>query len=1087
MNTNQINLNNVMTVNNIYNKNITNFKEGDILTGYIKSLKDNIYTIDLENKFSINVEKEKIVGNVGDTIYFRVEDDKNTLKQIIEEDEQIEEYSFTEEVDCKELPKKRSKRGIDEDTIQNINNGQKKYKMYLDKNSQPSVQENMMYSAKLKSKLSHLSNTISKEDLQQFINSGINPKNLDMLTFSDFLAISTGVDVEGKEKEEKTLQELKEDKKKYMKMDLNMNGVDEEDVLRFESILEKFKLPKTERNISNLKNIKQKIENIQNVDKKTALNIIKNEDNIKFEDVYTSKYNRFSNNENVDISNIDDLDTQIENVLKQNDVDITKENVDIAKDFIKNEVDISFENVDKFKKLQNLKEEINVQDILEKAAKNMLRNKNILDIDIFNTKNIEQDYKNYKKILPNILPEHIQTLIDDGKNVNLKNITNAYNNNIQNVNVTEDAIKERINLYKIQLKLTSEAMYSLYDKGIDIDTKPLKDVIKNLEDIERENYKKYLIMAKAPATTQNIETMENVFSTIQNIETIENVFSTIQNIYPNVVSNAYKDIIEQKIDFSINGIRTSLKAKNILNDFETFKTRANTSFGDNINKLTDSFKDLLTKNGFEPNENNLKALKILSLNSIDFTEENLLKVKNIDSKIDYLANNLHPLTVAKMLKDNFNPMDKDVNEVIDYIDNNSISQTSREKIAEQILEIDKENKLSKEERDAIVSVYRMLNIVQKGDSVAIGNLLKSEKNLTLKNLLEASKIYEKNKKHIQFDEKIDANTGESEKIVPDNNITKSIKTGIEKANEDYNNFILGQILNYANPNKINNINDFDINIESLLEKLKEDNNKAISTSTKDDILENVKSLDSIDPQVINYLIKNNLPITLINIQTAVNLINKKGNLSIDIQDFKEELEKRDIAFGHSILSTEEEEKEKVTKEDVLNKVNELEEENNEAFDDILNLEDLDDIKYMILKNKKVSNNISFMKDNNQVKNGIYTFPIRLQNGKITDFNMYILNDKALDDKNLNLYLDFENMSTYVKVANGGSFVEIATKESENVKNYEQDILNILAKFKIYPKNITYSHEDKKDIYKEEDILSIEQKFKEIGNSFNKVI
>ncbi len=1072
MNTNQINLNNINIVNNIYNKS-TNFKEGDIVSGYIKSLKNNVYTIDIENKVSINVEKDKIVGNVGDTIYFRVEDDKNTLRQIIEEDEKIEEYALTDEVDSQESVNKRTRRALDESTMQDINNAQKKYKMYLDKNSQPSVQENMLYSSKLKNKLSHLANTISKEDLQKFVNSGLNPKNLDMLTFSDFLAVSTGVDVEGKEKEEKTLQELKEDKKKYMKMDLNMNGVDEEDVFRFESILEKFKLPNTEKNISALKNVKEKAENIQNVDKNTALNIVKNEKNIKFEHIYTSKYTRFSSNQNVDINNIDDLDSQIENVLKQNNIEVNKENVDIAKDFIKNEVDISFENVDNFKKLQNLKEEINIQDILEKAAKNMLKNKNTLDIDLFNTKNIQEDYKKYKNILPNILPEHIQKLMDNNEKVNLKNITNVYDNkDIQNINVTKDAIKERINLYKIQLKLTSDALYSLYDKGIDIDTKPLKDVIANLEAIERENYKNYLEMAKAPATTKNVEIMENVFT-------------TIQNIYPNVVYSAYKDIIEEKVDFSLTGINKSLKAQNILNDFETFKTRANKSFGDSINKLTDSFKDLLTKNGFQPTQNNIKALKILSLNNIDFTEENLLNVKIIDSKIDYIANNLHPLTVAKMLKDNFNPMDKDVNDVIDYIDNNAFAQTSREKIAEQILEIDKENKLSKEERDAVVSVYRMLNIVQKGDSVAIGNLLKSEKNVTLKNLLEASKIYEKNKKNIQFDEKVDANTGQSEKIVPDANIAKSIKTGIEKANEDYNNFILGQILNYANPNKINNIDDFNINIESLLEKLKEDNKQIMSTDTKNDILENIKSLDNIDPQVVNYLVKNNLPITLNNIQIALNVVKKKDKLSSDIQDFEEELEKRDIAFGDSILSTDEDEK--LTKEEALNKVNELEEENNQAFDDILNLQDLDDIKYMILKNKNVANNISFIKDNNKIKNGLYTFPIRLQNGKITDFNMYILNDKALNDKNLNLYLGFEDISAYVKVTNNGSFTEISTKENDNIKKYEKDILNILAKFNIYPENITYSQEDEKDIYKDEDILSIEQKFKDMDNIFNKVI
>lgn len=1076
MNIDKIN-NSIININNIQNKNIK-FKEGDILTGYIKDLKDNSYIIDIEDKITINADKDKIIGNVGDTIYFKVVDDNNTLKQIVETEDEKNINEITEDISIQSeenKPKNRVKRSLDD--FVEINKVQQQYKKYLDKNSQPSVQENILYTNKVKNKLSHISNTITKEDLQKFANSGVNPKNLDMMSFSDYLNDSLGVDTEKNTLDEKTLKEIKEEKAKSMKMDLNMNGVDEEKMFRFEAFLSEMGLPAIEKNISTLKNVKEKVESIENLDKETALNVIKNSNKTTIEDLYTSKYKKVSNMSNINIDNIENLDSQIENVLTQNNIEVNDENINIAKDFIKNEIDVTNNNIEKFKKLQNLKENIDIKDILEKSAKNILKNENILNVEIFNDTNIEQQYNKYKAILPNILPEHIQSLIDSKIKINLKNIENNYENiNIENVNVTQDAIKEKLNLYKIQLKLTSEAMYSLYDKGINIDTKPLQEVIKHLESIEEENYKKYLELNKVPSTQENVDT-------------IKSVVSTIQNIYPNVVYKTFKDIINENVDFSLSGINKSLKVQNIIDDFENFKTMPNSSFGDNINKLKDNFKQLLEQNGFEANETNIKALKILSLNNIDFSEENMLNVKLLDSKIDYLANNLHPLTIAKMLKDNFNPMDKNINDVIDYLDNNSFGQTSREKIAEQILEIDKDNKLSKEERNAIVSVYRMLNMVQKGDSMAIGNILKSEKNITLANLLEASKISEKQRRKISFDKKVDENTGESEKLVSENNIKKNIENGLNKTNENYNKFVLNQLINYSSPEIIQNL-DFNTTIESLLDNLKDDNKQTISTQTKENLLKDISNLDNISKDTVNYLIKNNIPITLNNIQVMESILKENYKLSKDIDEFKTELEEREIPFGESIFDTED--NKIINKEEAIDTINQLDKENEEVFDDILNLEDLNDIKYMILKNKQVKSNINFMKDNNNIKNGIYTLPMKLSNGMVKDLNMYILNDSALNDKNLNLYLNFNNednklIETYVKVSDKGTLANVVTSSNNNMQNFEKDILNILSKFDIQPNKITYSVDSQKDIFKEDDILSIENKFKDMENNFNEII
>ena len=853
-------------------------KKGDVISGQITSIKNDVCTIELDNKMILNIDKNKIKGKENDTIYFNVQDNKNTLKQVISNN------NDNNNIETQPIAIKKNN-----DFVTNINLEQQKYKNFLDKTKQPSVQENIVYTTKVKNKLSHLSNVVTKENLKKAIKNGINPKQTDVISFSDYLSVSTGEEIEtDSNKQTKSLEQIEEDKKKSMQMDLNMNGVDEEAIFSFEDILTKAGLPITQKNIATLSNVKEKIESIQNVDNDTALNIVKNSKNITIGNLYSSQYKKFAPKENLDIQNIKNLDEQIEKVLNQNNIEPTKENIQIGKDFVKNEIDITPQNFEKYKKIKNIQKEVNLQNILEKTANKILKNENVLDVEIFEIKNIEEQFNKYKKVLPKISENHLQLVLDKGEKINLKNIVLAYENisknniDIKNINISKQAKDEKLNVAKIQLKLTFDAIQILYNKDINIDTKPLQEVVKKLEALEQEKYEKYLDISKAPKTEQNIKTMENVFDTIQKIKI-------------NTSAPIIKDIIEQKVDFSLTGINKTFKSKEILQTLENFKTMPTKSYGDSINNLTKDFETLLTQNGFEINPNNIKALKILSLNNIDFTEENILKVKNVDAKIDFVANNLHPLTVAKMLKDKFNPMDKNIDDVIKYIEENGYLKTSREKIAEQILEIDRENKLSKEERDAIISVYRMLNIVEKGDSVAIGNLLKTEKNITLSNLLNASKTCTKSKKNVLFDAKIDETIGDIHKITPDGNIKKSINSGIEKANEDYNKFILNQILTYASPEKIVQIENQNITIENLLQSLKDIDDNPIPTQQTKHILDEIQSLENIDGQTIEYLIKNNLPMTLNNIQVMRDIIREKNKLSQTIEDFKIELPQIDIS------------------------------------------------------------------------------------------------------------------------------------------------------------------------------------------------
>ena len=1008
------------------------------------------------------------------SMYIKAE---NSIKQddiLNEENTDIQEVSNIDFKNNEKVLKKNKDNLILDDGIA--------YKNFLNKNKDTKAKDNVFMLKELKDTFGHISNTVKDKNIIEMLEKGLDPEKNPPFTMSNFISKSFGIDIENKEKE--TAQKAKQESN--VKADLNMNGVDEEAIFNYEEILLKSGLPLTNKNIDSIKSLQNKFEKIDNINSNSTYNLLKKQGNITLEDIYTIKHSGNYKEELLNLDNINDIDEQISNILTSEEIPLQEENIDIAKDFIKNQVDITKENFEKYNKLNNIQNSFDISDILKKGAINIGLNKPISDINLFENLDESKLFKQYNQlmdILPNVKTESIQNLINNNVKLNLKNIQKEYNkkNAYENIEITEQALTERLNLAKIQMKLTTEAIYRLSSNGIDINIKPLQNVISTLENMEISIYKDALKISNVPINNENVSK-------------IQGFFNTFSDIYPKLVYSTFKEIANNEIDFSIKGISTSIKSKNILETFETFKTVPDARFGDKISNLTKEFEKILDENGLETTKSNLKAAKILTLNNMEFNKQNLLNVKVIDAKIDYVYNNLHPIIASNMIKDGFNPLERKIDELIHYIDSfsNEFGQTSKEKIAEQILQLDNENILTKEERAAIISVYKMLNLIEKDNSGSIGTLLKSEKSVTLGNLLEASKAFKKSKTKKEFDFKIDNDTEIKVGASPEEGITNSIERVINK-NLEYNSLILNQIINNLTPDKaLEYTKNSNTSIEKIYEELKDNNSGVVSDNKLNNILQKSKNLENINQNTLDYIIKNNIPITINNISNVEAIINENLKNSNVIQDFEDELKNRDIKFGESILKVDEESQ---SFNQAISTLNEFEKENNDIFDDILNLEDLNDIKHMILKNKNVSSTIRFMKDLNTAENGIYNLPLRLSNGNITDFNMLVLNNKALNEKNVNLFLQFENnknenIHTYVKVSENGDFANITAKNGsllENIKNSEEDILTILKKFNIKPNKIKYSLDDDKNIFNLVDKTSILNKLENLDSEFEEIV
>ena len=161
-------------------------------------------------------------------------------------------------------------------------------------------------------------------------------------------------------------------------------------------------------------------------------------------------------------------------------------------------------------------------------------------------------------------------------------------------------------------------------------------------------------------------------------------------------------------------------------------------------------------------------------------EDNILQVKILDEKVDYVGRNLHPIIAANMIKEGFRPDFIPIDDVIEYINvfDEVLGKDNKEAFSQFILELDEKGVLNHEEKEGLIAIYRMLHVIEKSNGKVIGWLMKNDIPLTLNNLLEAAKYLARTRgiKH-NMDIFIDDEFGFSEKVIFHE---KSIKAQLER-------------------------------------------------------------------------------------------------------------------------------------------------------------------------------------------------------------------------------------------------------------------------------------------------------------------
>ena len=1075
----------------------------DNVTGLVKNKNEAGTLIEVMGRDIMVPNNIEIKEDVGETCSFQIEEakgDKISLKYISKE---------------KEITRRNNKMSSFRD-IWNKNTPMSKEMMdiitSMKNKDKSTIDEYKDIINSTKKQLEILLSKVTDDDIKDIISKSYNPEKMTIDLFEKI--VSKNKLAVKKDDTEKIKKEVNKEIERYAKI----FGSKEE----IKSIINKLKeknLPVNEHNIMKLRSALNKYDAIKQLKEEAILNVLKNNIEMTVEKLYEAKYTsgksnnanssygNNSNNQSAPITNdeLKELEPQIKNILKNNDIDPNEKTIKAAKTLIQNNVEIDKSNIEKYLYLKDIENNIKPEQIIDKAVDNIISNKKIDDIELTNNisqhnkviKNDKSDRSKAKKTidnLPNIKDEHLKKLITKGKTINLDNLEKEYEDKPiseeRETNLSENQqdkyITAKRQLEEIRLKMTIESANRMLDNGIKIDTAPLNQLVEELKQLERADIKNELSSVGAKPTESNIDKMNKV------LETVEKARNTSTNILGQVMKKA--------VDFTLKAITSDTNdvtnKSNMLQEmYDKLGTKPRADLGDNIKKTFNQLENILKELNIDINTDNIRAAKILAHNEMEISESNINNIKLLDQQVNIVLNRLHPNIVAHMIKDNLSPVEMNINEVIDYMHNfdELIGEDLTDKIAAFINEMDKDNTLSEKERKSMIGIYRMLHTISKSEGRAVGFLVKKDMKLSLNNLMEAAKYLRKTGgKRTDINVNIDDNFGALENLKYDSeSIRNQIQEAFEKAGFEVNksniklmesieefqlqitkdNIIdmqylennIKELIRKSSPDNLKKLLEkdgiMDKPIEEILNMIDENEIQELDTHRIREQLNQVKNTSS---ESIKFLQKLQLPVNLKNLTTISNLMQDNNELSNKLKHLMGEFNDTDInneitkTFGEILNRL-------AGGEEISNIYNEIQEE----------LKEIKGKSFELNQNKRPNitndlteiNRILDMNKEMEDKEDYVQIPILL-NGEMTQLNMYYIDkDKTVDENSMKVLLSLKTknlgiVNSLVKMNDKDIEINISStkvNETKYLMEYSKELKSMIEDMGYNVSSIKYDN------------------------------
>lgn len=304
-------------------------------------------------------------------------------------------------------------------------------------------------------------------------------------------------------------------------------------------------------------------------------------------------------------------------------------------------------------------------------------------------------------------------------------------------------ITARRQLEEIRLRMTAEVNVRLLRSGFAIDTAPMERLIDALRLAEKDLAQHYF-----PGDAQAVEkyrTYQNVNAVVSEIPGLPaDVLGGFVSSKGDIVGDPFAEFGEGYMDeITPEKLYTTGKAiqesyDKAQNRYEELMTAPREDMGDSIQKAFGNVDEILDSLGLEFTEENRRAVRILGYNHMEMTHANIRTVLEADRQVKSVVDKLTPAATLKMIRDGVNPLEKNFDELEEYFNKlPNEYRDSAQSYSRFLYGLEKNHKITPEERESYIGIYRLVNQLEKSDGAAVGALVNTHAELHFANLLSA--------------------------------------------------------------------------------------------------------------------------------------------------------------------------------------------------------------------------------------------------------------------------------------------------------------------------------------------------------------
>ena len=406
-------------------------------------------------------------------------------------------------------------------------------------------------------------------------------------------------------------------------------------------------------------------------------------------------------------SSWDDLKDQVSEVIKEAGLENTEETIEDAKWVVMHDLPLTKETLGAYEEIKDIEVPARPEDLIAAITVAIEEGRSPKTADITKTQSL------YEKA-----SEIVETF--------------------KNMEDPADLTRRR-QLEEVRLVMTKEANLTLLRKGINVETEPLEQLVEELKKAEREFY--------APLLTDNngqnegVDTREADAELDGRIDLYKQTVSVLNEI-PSVPLRTIAEKVSSD-DFTLGSIArdgavTAATYQRAGESYEALMTAPRADMGDSIRKAFRNVDEILTDLDMDLNDANRKAVRTLGYAGMMINKESVDEIREATHSVERVISLMTPARTLSMIREGHNPLSENIFDLEKSLSEESFEETG-EKYSRFLLRLEKSGNITEDEKQTFIGMYRLFNAVEKQDGKVIGNVLSSGKELTLENMLEASR------------------------------------------------------------------------------------------------------------------------------------------------------------------------------------------------------------------------------------------------------------------------------------------------------------------------------------------------------------